>query len=207
MFVADAPDSSLKSSLQSLLPEIERILNSSGKGAEGLTLPDMIAASGLSESDFHSTYLSWVEVEADRFHLYKRIKHVTEEALRVLEFRDNCLSPPADAITTLGHLMNSSQTSCAEQFECSCSELDDLVRVARESGAIGSRLTGAGWGGCTVSLVKAGEVDSFMKKVKEGYAPYRNLDEEKLKEAMFATKPGAGACGKYFDSHFLSVVC
>ncbi|QRW17702.1 galactokinase [Rhizoctonia solani] len=191
---ADSPDASLKSSLQSLLPEIERILNSTGKGPEGLTLSEMIAASGLSESDFHSTYLSWVEVEADRFHLYKRIKHVTEEALRVLEFRDSCLSPPADAITTLGRLMNSSQTSCAEQFECSCSELDDLVRVARESGAIGSRLTGAGWGGCTVSLVKAGEVESFMKKVKEGYAPYRDLDDEKLKEAMFATKPGAGAC-------------
>ncbi|KAF8754370.1 Galactokinase [Rhizoctonia solani] len=173
---------------------VERWKPAPGKGPEGLTLSEMIAASGLSESDFHSTYLSWVEVEADRFHLYKRIKHVTEEALRVLEFRDSCLSPPADAITTLGRLMNSSQTSCAEQFECSCSELDDLVRVARESGAIGSRLTGAGWGGCTVSLVKAGEVESFMKKVKEGYAPYRDLDDEKLKGAMFATKPGAGAC-------------
>ncbi|KDN50733.1 hypothetical protein RSAG8_01231, partial [Rhizoctonia solani AG-8 WAC10335] len=177
---ADATDASLKSSLQSLLPEVERILNSNGKGAGGLTLPEMITA--------------WVEVEADRFHLYKRIKHVVEEALRVLEFRDTCLSPPADAITALGNLMNASQSSCAQQFECSCPELDDLVQVARESGAIGSRLTGAGWGGCTVSLVKAGEVDSFMKKVKEGYAPYRNLDEEKLKEAMFATKPGAGAC-------------
>ncbi|CAE6519484.1 unnamed protein product [Rhizoctonia solani] len=191
---ADAPDASLKSSLQSILPEIERILNSNGRGAEGLTLSEMVAVSGLSESDFRSTYLSWVEVEADRFHLYKRIKHVVEEALRVLEFRDTCLSPPADAITALGNLMNSSQSSCAQQFECSCSELDDLVRVARESGAIGSRLTGAGWGGCTVSLVKAGEVEAFMKKVKEGYAPYRDLDEEKLKEAMFATKPGAGAC-------------
>ncbi|KAG8730181.1 galactokinase [Ceratobasidium sp. 423] len=193
---ANAPDANLKSSLQSLLPEIERILNSNGRGTEGLTLSEMITASGLSESSFHSTYLSWVEVEADRFHLYKRIKHVVEEALRVLEFRDTCLSPPADPITALGNLMNSSQSSCAQQFECSCSELDDLVRVARESGAIGSRLTGAGWGGCTVSLVKAGDVGAFMKKVKEGYTPYRNLDEGKLKEAMFATKPGAGACGK-----------
>lgn len=191
---ADAPDANLKSSLQALLPEIERILNPSGKGAAGLTLPEMIAASGLPESEFHSIYLSWVEVEAERFHLYLRIKHVVEEALRVLEFRDACLSPPADAITALGELMNASQGSCAQQFECSCSELDDLVRVARESGAIGSRLTGAGWGGCTVSLVRAGEVDEFMKKVKEGYAPYRELSEEKLKEAMFATKPGAGAC-------------
>jgi galactokinase len=160
----------------------------------------MIAASGLSESKFHSTYLSWVEVEAERFHLYKRIKHVVEESLRVLEFRDTCLSPPTDVIAALGELMNASQTSCAQQFECSCSELDDLVRVSRESGAVGSRLTGAGWGGCTVSLVRAGEVDEFMKKVKEGYPPYRELNEEKLKEAMFATKPGAGACGKWFST-------
>ncbi|QRW03757.1 galactokinase [Ceratobasidium sp. AG-Ba] len=192
---AGSPDANLKSSLQALLPEIERILNPNNAGFAGLTLAEMIAASGLSESDFHQTYLSWVEVEADRFHLYKRIKHVAEEALRVLEFRDTCLSPPASgALDALGNLMNESQASCAQQFECSCAELDDLVSVARQSGAIGSRLTGAGWGGCTVSLVKANEVDEFMRKVREAYGPYRELNEERSQEAMFATKPGAGAC-------------
>ncbi|KAG8726343.1 galactokinase, partial [Ceratobasidium sp. 428] len=93
---ADSPDANLKSSLQALLPEIERILNPNNTGSAGLTLPEMINASGLSESDFLQTYLSWVEVEADKFHLYKRTKHVVEEALRVLEFRDTCLSPPTD---------------------------------------------------------------------------------------------------------------
>ncbi|KAF8606393.1 Galactokinase, partial [Ceratobasidium sp. AG-I] len=192
---SDSPDANLKSSLQALLPEIERILNPSGSGSEGLTHSEMVAATGLSESEFHDTYLSWVDIEAERFHLYKRAKHVVEESLRVLEFRDTCLSPPKEnALEALGGLMNESQTSCAKQFECSCDELDELVNVARSAGAVGSRLTGAGWGGCTVSLVRAGEVDDFMKKVKEGYAPYRELSEEKLKEAMFATKPGAGAC-------------
>jgi hypothetical protein len=194
---ADAPDANLKSSLQALLPEIERIL---GPGSAGLTLPEMITASGLPESEFHETYLSWVQVEADHFHLYKRIKHVVEESLRVLEFRDTCLSPPSDksALEALGELMNESQSSCAAQFECSCDELDDLVRVARGAGAVGSRLTGAGWGGCTVSLVRTAEVDGFMQKVKEAYKPYQGLSEEKLKEAMFATKPGAGACGEFW---------
>ena len=155
MYTADSPDANLKSSLQALLPEIERILNPSGSGPEGLTHSEMVAATGLSESEFHDTYLSWVDVEAERFHLYKRAKHVVEESLRVLEFRDTCLSPPREnALEALGELMNESQTSCAKQFECSCDELDDLVNVARSAGAVGSRLTGAGWGGCTVSLVR-----------------------------------------------------
>ncbi|KAG9125688.1 galactokinase, partial [Ceratobasidium sp. 392] len=192
---ADSPDANLKSSLQALLPEIERILNPNNTGSAGLTLPEMITASGISESDFLQTYLSWVEVEADKFHLYKRTKHVVEEALRVLEFRDTCLSPPADgsALRAIGDLMNASQASCAAQFECSCDELDELVNVARGAGAVGSRLTGAGWGGCTVSLIKTGEVEGFIRKVREAYAPYRELSEEKLQEALFATKPAAGA--------------
>ncbi|KAG8746526.1 galactokinase [Ceratobasidium sp. 414] len=167
----DSPDANLKSSLQALLPEIERILNPNNTGVAGLTLPEMVAASGLTDSDFLETYLSRVEVETERFHLYKRTKHVVEEALRVLEFQDTCLSPPTDrsALQVLGELMNASQTSCAVQFECPCAELDDLVSVARSAGAVGSQLTGAGWGGCT------------------------GLSEDKLHEAMFATKPGAGA--------------
>jgi galactokinase len=110
--------------------------------------------------------------------------------------------------------MNESQTSCAELFECSCPELDELTRICRESGAIGSRLTGlclffplykqivlsrpigAGWGGCTVSLVPSNRVEDFIKAVAEKYAPFRDLkdDKERLGEVIFATRPSAGAC-------------
>jgi galactokinase len=84
-------------------------------------------------------------VEATHFQLYKRAKHVFSEALRVLQFRQLSLSPPSDGNPLheeLGRLMNESQDSCRDLFECSSPELDELVKLCRESGAWGSRLTG-----------------------------------------------------------------
>lgn len=92
--------------------------------------------------------------------------------------------------------MNVSQKSCAELYQCSCPEIDFLTDLALKSGALGSRVTGAGWGGCTISLVREEDVDGFIQKMKEGYEPYRNLDGEQLHEVIFATKPSSGACGK-----------
>ena len=115
--------------------------------------------------------------------------------------------------------MNDSQASCALDFACSCSELDVLTEIARRSGAYGSRLTGAsswcllylslelhpnwfillgaGWGGCTVSLVPEGNVKDFIQKMKESYLPFKELEGDALNEVIFATKPGMGACGKW----------
>ncbi|KAJ7340741.1 Galactokinase [Mycena albidolilacea] len=175
----------------------------------GATLEEMVRLSGLGEAEFREVYLSWVEVDATHFKLYKRAKHVYSEALRVLQFRKLCLdtaaAPAAEGadgvavLKQLGQLMNDSQTSCADDFECSCEELDELTRLAREAGAYGSRLTGAGWGGCTVSLVPEAEVASFIKKVSETYAPYKGLEGEALSEVIFATRPSTGACVYKFD--------
>lgn len=160
----------------------------------------MINLSGLPEPEFHQLYLSWVEVEATHFRLYDRAKHVFSEALRVLQFRDLCLEsrssshPSAEGVLrALGDLMNESHESCSRVFDCSCPELDQLVSLARASGAYGSRLTGAGWGGCTVSLVSEGKVEEFKGKLKEGYSGYHGLTEEQLDELVFATKPSSGA--------------
>jgi len=179
----------------------------------GVTMEEMVEVSGLSKEEFHQTYLSWVDVEAPngRFQLYKRAAHVFSEALRVLQFRQACVQAKeslhsatkgdaaAEEKTTkatleaLGALMNESQQSCSKLFECSCPELDQLTTLCREAGAYGSRLTGAGWGGCTVSLVAESEVDTFIAKIKASYPPYKDLEGEKLKEVIFATKPSSGA--------------
>lgn len=95
----------------------------------------------------------------------------------------------------LGRLMNESQESCATLFECSCPELDELTRLAREAGAYGSRLTGAGWGGCTVSLVAEDGVEDFIHNISQSYPPYHGFTPDELREVLFATKPSSGACG------------
>ncbi|TRM64531.1 GHMP kinase [Schizophyllum amplum] len=169
------------------------------EGELGVTLEEMIEMTGLSKEEFNDVYLSWVEVEATRFQLYKRAKHVFSEALRVLQFRDTCLQSPADVFGALGALMNESQKSCAEDYGCSCPELDTLTSIARGAGAWGSRLTGAGWGGCSVSLVSEDKVESFIKEVTAQYEPYKTLSEEQLKDAIFATKPSSGACVFKFE--------
>ena len=136
--------------------------------------------------------------------MYKRARHVFTEALRVIEFREVCLlanastdaPPPADTLEKLGALMDASHESCATLCESSCAEVDVLCRLAKAAGAYGSRTTGAGWGGCTVSLVAEDKVEEFIAEIKEGYEPYRNLEGEKLREVIFATKPSAGAFGE-----------
>ena len=138
-------------------------------GELGLTMTEMIEKSGLPRNIFQEVYLSWVEsesnyqqlqephltrcrayiVEATYFQLYKRTKHVFSEARRVLQFRQACLSAAGSSdandstfLQGLGRLMNDSQSSCSQLYECSCPELDNLTRLAREAGAYGSRLTG-----------------------------------------------------------------
>ena len=97
----------------------------------------------------------------------------------------------AEMAIKLGQLMDESHTSCSQLYECSCSELDMLVRLCKSSRALGSRLTGAGWGGCAVSLVWSRDCESFMRRVGEGY--YKEKDGEPLSHYLFATSPGPGA--------------
>ena len=100
------------------------------------------------------------------FPLRQRYQHVVSEAKRVEEA---ALALEKGQISRVGDLMFESHRSCAEDFEISSPELDNLVGIAREAGAVGARLTGAGFGGCVVALVPNSQVDSFTQVVKRRY--------------------------------------
>ena len=63
---------------------------------------------------------------------------------------------------------------------------------------------GAGWGGCTVSLVEEARVPEFIEKLKATYPPYHGLQPEELSEIIFATRPSSGASGMCTNSLFVA---
>ncbi|KAJ2004368.1 galactokinase, partial [Coemansia thaxteri] len=142
-------------------------------------------------------------VRAKHFKLLQRAQHVFSEALRVAKFRQVCESASmvADSFAALGDLMNQSQDSCRDLYECSCPELDELCAIARRVGSFGSRLTGAGWGGCSVHLVHQDMRDRFIASLKQQYYAkyFPNLNDDDLGQAIFATTPSSGAAIFVFD--------
>lgn len=139
------------------------------------------------------TTLSANTLTVESFKLHDRATHVFSEANRVLEFKRICDENPEDALQRLGTLMTESHVSCRDMYECSCTDLDKLVDICLESGALGSRLTGAGWGGCAVSMVPMDQVEQFMSKVKDKYYAVEPSRAAKVSSAVFATQPGGGA--------------
>jgi len=142
-------------------------------------------------------------VPAESFNLRDRARHVFAETLRVYKFMDLLEKPhpgsitPAEFNQQLGDLLNQSQQSCREDFDCSAESLDRICKIAREAGSLGSRLTGAGWGGATVHLVPVDKVDAVKKALKREY--YDKLEgekrpgEEQLRDAVIVSRPGSGS--------------
>jgi N-acetylgalactosamine kinase len=125
------------------------------------------------------------------FELWKRYRHVTEEGARV-ERSFEALQ--AGEIEEFGRLMCRSHESCRDLYEISCPELDRLVAIALEAGALGSRLTGAGFGGCTVSLVEESGLQPFLSHVARAYyREYLKGPGEELGPILFPCRAVAGA--------------
>ncbi|BFH61277.1 galactokinase [Paenibacillus azoreducens] len=106
----------------------------------------------------------------------RRAKHVVEENQRVL---DSVEALKNNDLMRFGKLMNESHASLRDLYEVSCEELDVMVEEAqRIPGTLGARMTGAGFGGCTVSLVHEEDVDLFVQQVGQAYEKRTGLRAE-----------------------------
>jgi galactokinase len=106
----------------------------------------------------------------------KRVTHVVSENRRVL---DAVKALTNNKFEEFGKLMNLSHDSLRNDYEVTGFELDTMVDVSRkQKGVLGSRMTGAGFGGCTVSLLENSEVESFLVRVKEDYEEKTGLIPE-----------------------------
>eukprot|EP00540_Astrosyne_radiata_P010037 CAMPEP_0116832178 /NCGR_PEP_ID=MMETSP0418-20121206/5749_1 /TAXON_ID=1158023 /ORGANISM="Astrosyne radiata, Strain 13vi08-1A" /LENGTH=421 /DNA_ID=CAMNT_0004461513 /DNA_START=93 /DNA_END=1358 /DNA_ORIENTATION=+ len=118
---------------------------------------------------------------------FRRAHHVVTENARTLEAARDLEKGDWEA---LGQRMNQSHTSMRDDYEVSCEEIDILVKLAQGfPGVLGSRLTGGGFGGCTVTLVEDLETaHALMEHLKKEYKAQTDKDCE-----CFVTNPGPGA--------------
>ena len=117
---------------------------------------------------------------------YRRCRHVVTENARVLE---SVAALKAGRAADFGALMNASHDSLRDDYQVSRAELDTLVAIARQApGCLGSRLTGAGFGGCTVSLVQSKAVEGFVQHVSAEYAR-----ATRLTPAIYISRAAPGA--------------
>jgi galactokinase len=97
----------------------------------------------------------------------RRCRHVVSENQRVL---DGVAALERGDVATFGAAMNASHVSLRDDYQVSCPELDVLTEAAWvQPGCLGARMTGAGFGGCTVNLVRADAVDAFVPAVQAAY--------------------------------------
>ena len=108
--------------------------------------------------------------------IYRRCKHIVSENERVLS---SGVALERSDLRAFGSLMNDSHRSLRDDFEVSCAELDLMVELARGvEGVYGARMTGGGFGGCTVNLVARDQVEQFKKVVGPGYQKATGLRPE-----------------------------
>ncbi len=126
------------------------------------TVVDIKGLGDLSEEQFE-TYKSAIKDEV----CVKRAKHAVYENQRTIRAVE---ALKKNDLKLFGELMNASHVSLRDDYQVSCDEIDVLVDEAwKVDGVIGSRITGGGFGGCTVSIVRNESVDDFKEKVGTAY--------------------------------------
>ncbi|MCH5372749.1 MAG: galactokinase, partial [Planctomycetes bacterium] len=120
--------------------------------------------------------------------LRRRARHVIGEIERTAQAAQ---SIAAGDWPLVGKLMYESHASLRDDYEVSCAELDLLVQLAKQHnpcGVIGSRMTGGGFGGCTVSLVRQAELGCVSAAIRDGYR-----EKTGIQPTLFTTRPARGA--------------
>jgi len=121
--------------------------------------------------------------------VYRRARHVIGEIERTVHAAEGIRASNWPGV---GNLMYASHASLRDDYEVSCAELDAVVEIAEDigyqGGVYGCRMTGGGFGGCCVALVKAGAVDAITKKIAADYKIKTGIEA-----SIFSSRPAAGA--------------
>lgn len=118
--------------------------------------------------------------------VYRRCHHVITENVRVLQSID---SLKGNDLKTFGKLMNESHDSLRDDYQVSCSEIDLLVEFARNfKGVLGSRITGGGFGGCTVNLISHSVIEEFSNQLTDYYQKATGIIPQ-----IYISTPASGA--------------
>jgi galactokinase len=121
--------------------------------------------------------------------VFRRARHIIGEIARTTQ--------AAQAIRDsrwpeVGQLMYASHNSLRDDYEVSCVELDAVVEIARgigpQGGVYGCRMTGGGFGGCTVAIVNTNSIDAITKKIRADYQRKTGIEA-----ALFVSRPAGGA--------------
>ncbi len=150
------------------------------RAAEILGVPSLRAAT-LEHLARHQDQLSPIEL--------RRARHVITEIARTQDF---ARAAETGDWATAGRLMYASHESLRDDYEVSCAELDVLVEIARQlgpdQGVLGARMTGGGFGGCTVTLVRTDAVPAVQAEMGKRYRQRAGIEAR-----IFASRPASGA--------------
>jgi len=146
-------------------------------------LPDLKSLRDITPVEF-AAYREYLPAEAQR-----RAEHVVKEIARVYSAVNALKNNDRRAF---GALMYASHYSLRDDYEVSHPNLDILVEIAKQlPGCYGARLTGAGFGGCTVNMVAKSEIDQFVTQLDRIY-----FERTSIKGAVFAVEASRGASWK-----------
>jgi galactokinase len=124
---------------------------------------------------------------------FKRAHHVISENERVLK---TARAMQEHDINTIGELMNLSHKSLDQDFEVTNKELNEIVKIAQlQPDCYGARMSGAGFGGCAVALIKDTAIDDFCKEVKKSYLKITKIEPE-----LYVTKANDGCNSSIISS-------